>query len=283
MGPLITTDELAARLEGGAPTVLFDCRFSLAEPELGRRQWLEAHIPGAMYAHLDDDLSSPVRPGTGRHPLPEAGAFAEFLALNGWQPGVPVVAYDAQGGAMAARLWWLMKYFGGHAAAVLDGGWNAWLDEDRPTASGHESAIPATPISLSPRPELVLGADGVARALDQDEITLLDARGAERFRGDTEPLDRKAGHVPGARNRPFSGNLDEHGRFKPAETLRKEFVALGDRAPHDVVHMCGSGVTACHNLLAMEVAGLTGSQLFPGSWSEWVDDRGRPVATGKER
>ena len=280
MGPLVTTEMLAARIAAGEPIALFDCRFSLAEPELGRRQWLEAHIPGAMYAHLDDDLSSPVRPGTGRHPLPEAGAFAEFLALNGWQPGVPVVAYDAQGGAMAARLWWLMKYFGGHAAAVLDGGWNAWLDEGRPTTSGHESAIPATPVALSPRPELVLDANAVTRGLQGNAILLLDARGAERYRGDTEPLDRKAGHVPGARNRPFSGNLDERGRFKAADTLRKEFVALADRAPSDVVHMCGSGVTACHNLLAMEVAGLEGSRLYADSWSGWIAGDDRPVATG---
>lgn len=280
MGPLISTDELANRLQDRLPLALFDCRFSLAEPELGRRQWLEAHVPGALYAHLDDHLSSPVRPGTGRHPLPEAGAFAEFLALNGWRPGTPVVAYDAQGGAMAARLWWLMKYFGGHAAAVLDGGFEAWQAEDRPTVSGHESAEPATPVTLSPRPELVLDAHGVARALDRDAITLLDARGAERFRGDTEPLDRKAGHVPGARNRPFSSNLDDHGRFKPAETLRREFANLGERAPHDVVHMCGSGVTACHNLLAMEVAGLEGSRLYADSWSGWIADDDRPVATG---
>jgi len=261
--------------------LVIDCRFDLADPAAGRRDFELGHIAGAVYAHLDEDLSDHSRRGFGRHPLPSADAFSRVLSRWGARPDRPVVACDDAGGALAAaRLWWMLRAAGFADVAVLDGGWRAWRDAGLPQASGAEA----------PPPRAVTVAFDASQCVDFDELErvrldpaflLLDARAAERYRGDVEPLDPVAGHVPGARNRTFQDNLDARGHFKPAAALRSEFAQLLDgRDPRNVVHMCGSGVTACHNLLAMEYAGLHGSRLFAPSWSGWVSDPSRPVAKG---
>lgn len=261
--------------------LIVDCRFALADPGQGEREFLEAHIPGAVYASLDRDLSDLSKQGLGRHPLPEPDAFAQTLARWGWRLGMRVVAYDDAGGALAAaRLWWMLDA-AGIAASVLDGGWQSWREAGLPTESGEAAPLPAAPVEFRFDPTRVVFYDELESLRQQPGTLLLDARAAPRFRGESEPIDRVGGHVPGAGNRPFSQNLDSSGRFKPARMLRAEWdAALGGRAPRDVVHMCGSGVTACHNLLAMEAAGLHGSRLFAPSWSGWVGDPSRPVARG---
>lgn len=277
---LVTADALAARLRDDPP-VLFDCRFDLLEPGAGRAAWRAGHVPGAVHADLDRDLAGPVTATSGRHPLPAADAFARFLAGAGWSPGRDIVAYDAQGGAFAARLWWLMRYFGHDCVRLLDGGWPAWLASGLPVAEGETDPVPATPVTLAPDAAQVLDAGQVVAGLEAGTLVLLDARDAERYAGRTETIDPVAGHVPGARNRPFARSLSSDGRFAEAGDLRADFEArLEGAAPGDVVHMCGSGVTACHNLFAMERAGLPGSRLYPGSWSEWIRDPSRPVASG---
>ncbi|WP_458071847.1 sulfurtransferase [Rhodanobacter sp. BL-MT-08] len=262
--------------------LIVDCRFDLADPAKGEREYLDGHIPGAVYASLDRDLSDLSRQaeGLGRHPLPLESALAQSLSRWGWQPGMPVVGYDAAGGALAAaRLWWLLRLIGEKNVAVLDGGYAAWRAAGLPIEKGAAAARPASKVSLRFNDGLML-LDHAAVA-DAAAGTLLDARAAPRYRGEVEPLDRVGGHVPGASNRPFSDNLGSDGRFKPAAQLRDEFLAvLGAADPSSVVHMCGSGVTACHNLLAMEHAGLHGSRLYPPSWSGWVSDPARPVAKG---
>jgi thiosulfate/3-mercaptopyruvate sulfurtransferase len=261
--------------------LIVDCRFALADPGQGEREFLEAHIPGAVYASLDRDLADLSKQGLGRHPLPEPEAFAQTLARWGWRLGMRVVAYDDAGGALAAaRLWWMLDA-AGIAASVLDGGWRAWREAGLPTASGEAAPLPSAPVEFRFDPRRVVSYEELGRLRQGAATLLLDARAAPRFRGESEPIDRVGGHVPGARNRPFSQNLGPDGRFKPAAALREEWNgALGGRAPRDVVHMCGSGVTACHNLLAMEAAGLHGSRLFAPSWSGWVSDPARPVAKG---
>jgi thiosulfate/3-mercaptopyruvate sulfurtransferase len=261
--------------------LIVDCRFALADPGQGEREFLEAHIPGAVYASLDRDLADLSKQGLGRHPLPEPEAFAQTLARWGWRLGMRVVAYDDAGGALAAaRLWWMLDA-AGIAASVLDGGWRAWREAGLPTASGEAAPLPSAPVEFRFDPRRVVSYEELGRLRQGAATLLLDARAAPRFRGEAEPIDRVGGHVPGARNRPFSQNLGPDGRFKPAAALREEWNgALGGRAPRDVVHMCGSGVTACHNLLAMEAAGLHGSRLFAPSWSGWVSDPARPVAKG---
>ncbi|TAN07755.1 MAG: sulfurtransferase [Rhodanobacteraceae bacterium] len=262
--------------------LVVDCRFTLTDPDAGERDFLAGHIPGAVYANLDRDLSDLSKKGLGRHPLPNPDAFAQTLSSWGWQRRQRIVAYDAQGGAMAAaRLWWMLRR-AGVEAGVLDGGWQAWCKAGLPIESGSAAAGAPSAVTLQ--------FDG-AQAVDYTELDslrmqpsalVLDARGAPRFRGDFEPIDRVAGHVPGARNRPFSLNLDAGKHFKPASELRAEFAALLDgRAPEKVVHMCGSGVFACHNQLAMEIAGLSGSRVFVPSWSGWSSDPARPIATGE--
>ncbi|HET7610915.1 MAG TPA: sulfurtransferase [Rhodanobacteraceae bacterium] len=261
--------------------LIVDCRFALADPGQGEREFLEAHIPGAVYASLDRDLADLSKQGLGRHPLPEPEAFAQTLARWGWRLGMRVVAYDDAGGALAAaRLWWMLDA-AGIAASVLDGGWRAWREAGLPTASGEAAPLPSAPVEFRFDPRRVVSYEELGRLRQGAATLLLDARAAPRFRGESEPIDRVGGHVPGARNRPFSQNLGPDGRFKPAAALREEWNgALGGRAPRDVVHMCGSGVTACHNLLAMEAAGLHGSRLFAPSWSGWVSDPARPVVKG---
>ena len=276
---LIDVAALAA-LEAG-DTLIVDCRFELSDPAGGERAYRAGHIPGAVYASLDRDLSDLSRQGQGlgRHPLPLEAALNRTLAAWGWRRGMQVVAYDAQGGALAAaRLWWLLRLLG-VPSAVLDGGYAAWVDAGQPIATGSASARTPTSVELRYDTQQVLTDH--RQLLDTGAPQLLDARAAPRFRGDEEPLDRVGGHVPGARNRPFAANLDASGHFKSPAQLRTEFTTvLGDIPASQVVHMCGSGVTACHNLLAMEHAGLAGSRLYAPSWSGWVSDPSRPVATG---
>ena len=261
--------------------VLFDCRFNLNDTDAGRSAWLEGHIPGAVYAHLDDDLSGPVTPGSGRHPLPAPDDFAAFLGRSGWRPGKYAVAYDGAGGMIAARLWWLMKYFGLKGGRLLNGGLAAWRAAGLPLEDGAAEIIPCDPPKVQPRPELVMETQDIERALQNHEISLLDARAGVRFRGEAEPLDTVAGHVPGALNFPCDDNLAE-GRLKQTPELREAYQSVLDEGM-PVVHMCGSGVTACLNLLAMEEAGFTENRLYVGSWSEWIRDPKRPVALGDSR
>lgn len=266
--------------------LIVDCRADpagagAAEPDKPEREYLAGHIPGAVRASLEHDLSDLGRKGEGlgRHPLPLEQAFSALLGRWGWHPGMQVVAYDAGSSALAAaRLWWLLRLAGVQAVAVLDGGFAAWREAGLPIESGTVERTPT-------RVDLHFDADQAITdhaALHADPApVLLDARAAQRYRGESEPLDRAAGHVPGALNRPYLDNLDTSGRFKPSAQLREEFAAvLGDTPPEKVVHMCGSGVTACHNLLAMEHAGLRGSRLYAPSWSGWVSDTSRPIATG---
>ena len=261
--------------------LIVDCRFELAAPAKGKSDYHAGHVPGAVYASLDQDLADLSRQaeGLGRHPLPLESSFNDLLSRWGWRAGMQVVAYDASSGALAAaRLWWLLRLVG-VPAAVLDGGYAAWLAAGMPTATGASADSAPTSVALH-YIESQVELDH-AKLLDSHAQQVLDARGAPRFRGDTEPLDRIGGHVPGALNRPFADNLGADGRFKPAAQLREEFNAvLGQSTPDRIVHMCGSGVTACHNLLAMEYAGLHGSRLYAPSWSGWVSDPARPVATG---
>ena len=299
--PAVLARLLAAGAAGAAVVVL-DCRFDLADPQAGRRAHAQGHIPGARYVHLDDDLSGVKTGRNGRHPLPPRQDFVARMQSWGLRPGVQVVAYDASGGIFAARLWWMCRWAGWDDVAVLDGGWAAWLE-----AGGAVSVEPAPPLSGISAPWAVPGGapvrvrdvvelDEVVRHVSAQgaspgracDIVLLDARSPARFRGEGETLDPVGGHIPGAFNRFYQLNLDAHGRFKPPAQLREEFQAvledmsaslsasLSAQVPSTaVVHQCGSGVTACHNLLAMEAAGLSGSRLYAGSWSEWCADPAR--------
>lgn len=274
MNPLMTPAELCALPQA----VVLDCRFSLTDPEAGARAYAQGHWPGAYHAHLERHLSGPKHPAGpqrgGRHPLPDRAAFARQVAAWGITPGVPVVAYDADGGMYAARAWWLLRWLGHADVAVLDGGLPAWLAgggtlaTDAPALHEGRAPYPASPAPAMP----TRSADELAGHV------VVDARAGERFRGDVEPLDRRAGHIPGAINRCFKDNLQADGRFKSAGELLAAFASLGE--PGRLVHQCGSGVSACHNLLAMEAAGLPGAALYPGSWSEWSADPARPIATG---
>jgi thiosulfate/3-mercaptopyruvate sulfurtransferase len=269
-----------ARLQREGEVLVVDCRFELSAPERGERGWREGHIPGAVYADLDRDLSGPHRPGLGRHPLPEDAAFSATLSRWGWRPGLDVVAYDeAQGALAAARLWWLLRLAVQPRVAVLDGGLAAWRAAGQLLEAGPVVRQP-TSVQVVLDRSAVVGSGEIERQLGGASQLLLDARGAPRYRGEVEPIDPVAGHVPGAVNRPYTENLDADGRFKPAAALRAEFSALlGERPASAAVHMCGSGVTACHNLLAMEHAGLAGSRVYAPSWSGWVDDPAHPVAS----
>lgn len=274
---LLGSDDLLALSEAGKCTVV-DCRFDLADTQRGRSQWLEGHIPGADYAHLDDDLSSPVEAHTGRHPLPQTQAFARFLSRIGWAEDRLLVAYDEGYGAYAVRLWWLMRYYG-KPAAILDGGLAAWKASGYGLEAGETLAKATEVPSLQADDSMAVSTETLSHALG--DFTVIDARASDRFSGKVEPLDTRAGHITGALNRPFGSNLRLNGRFKEPAALKKEFQALLGQAPLEgVVHSCGSGVTACHNLFAMELAGLGGTKIYPGSWSEWIRDPARPCATG---
>lgn len=280
---LIEAAELAARLD--IPDwVVLDCRFDLADTGRGERDYALAHIPGAHYAHLDRDLSGPISPGSGRHPLPDPRRLSDWLGRHGIESGVQVIAYDDSGGAMAVRVWWLLRWLGHSRVALLDGGWRSWIDAGYPLE--RTPAVPPVPVEFKgvPDSELLLTTGQVAENLKTGHWLLLDARAAERFRGEQEPIDPVAGHIPGSRNHPLGSNLGPDGRFLPPRVLRANYeTSLGGHAPGRVACLCGSGVTACHNLLAMELAGMRGARLYAGSWSEWIRDPGRPVALGEAR
>ncbi|HXH01973.1 MAG TPA: sulfurtransferase [Candidatus Competibacteraceae bacterium] len=278
---LIAVEDLSPRLSD-PDWVVVDCRFNLMDTEAGRRAYAEGHIPGAVYAHLDEDLSGPRGPYTGRHPLPDPSMLARRLGGWGIAQNSQVVAYDDSGGMFAARLWWLLRWLGHRAVAVLDGGLGEWRRRGLPLSKEMPAPQPRTfPLDHVDTLAWVDSAY-VLENLKLGRDLVLDARAAPRYRGEMEPIDPVAGHVPGALNLPQDGNLGADGRFLPADALRRRFQeVLGQRAPETVLHMCGSGVTACHNLLAMEVAGLSGSRLYAGSWSEWIRDPQRPIARGE--
>lgn len=273
----------AAELQAQPQRHIFDCRFNLSQPAAGAQAYAEAHIPGARYVHLDHDLSRPRSGRNGRHPLPDRAVFAMRLGHLGLTPDTPVAIYDDAGGMFAARLWWMLRWVGHRAAVdILDGGLQAWRAAgfaltDRVPAH-HEADYPLQ------QGDAVVMADDVMSLLNTSAIYLLDARSSDRFRGENETLDPVGGHIPGAHNRFFRDNLTDEGYFKSPHELRREFLALlGNHDPSTVVHTCGSGVTACHNLFAMEIAGFTGARLYAGSWSEWCSDPSRPIEIGPAR
>jgi thiosulfate/3-mercaptopyruvate sulfurtransferase len=275
---LISAQDLAQHLD--APDWrIFDCRHDLRDPDFGRRAYADGHLPGAQFLHLDADLSGPMTGRNGRHPLPDPATLVARLESCGVGNDTQVVAYDDAGGMFAARLWWLLRWLGHHPVAVLDGGLQAWgrasgqLSQETP----RYPPLPYVPAS-APQP---VDAAAVLAHLGDPRMMLVDARSPDRYRGENETLDPVGGHIPGALNRWFRDNLDAEGCFKQPSLLREEFgTLLKGQDARQVVHHCGSGVTACHNLLAMESAGLTGSRLYAGSWSEWCADLGRPVAVG---
>lgn len=285
---LIDVDSLQAFMASGAKLAIVDVSFDLTDTDVGEHAFAARHLPGAVYAHVDRDLSGAKTGRNGRHPLPSRDAFALTLARLGITPETQVVAYDAQGGIYAARLWWMLRWMGHARVALLDGGLNAWGQ-----ARGALTSTPDTAPKARPGPDSVSSRSypaqkSLAPSIDtagllsgMDRKLMIDARAPERYRGEVEHLDPQAGHIPGAVNRFFKDNLQADGRFKPAELLAREFGALlAATAPDQVVHQCGSGITACHNLLAMEHVGLKGSLLYPGSWSEWCADPARPMACG---
>jgi thiosulfate/3-mercaptopyruvate sulfurtransferase len=276
--PLVSPEALLAALAAGAAPLIIDCSFDLGDAGAGERAFQLEHIPGAVHAHLDRDLAGAKTGRNGRHPLPSRDDWAATLARLGATPARAVVAYDAQGGMYAARAWWMLRWAGHQAASVLDGGLQAWKAAGGAVVAG-ASAPEAAPAPYALADSLVASVDADMLARSLGRVTLLDARAGERYRGEVEPLDARAGHIPGARSRFFKDNLDAQGRFRAPAELRAAFEAFG-AAPAQVVHQCGSGVTACHNVLAMEAAGLSGSALYPGSWSEWSSDPQRPVAVG---
>jgi thiosulfate/3-mercaptopyruvate sulfurtransferase len=282
IAPAALATHLAAR-----DWVIIDCRFDLARPDWGAQAFASGHIPRALYAHLDRDLSGPVTPQSGRHPLPEVATLAGTLGRFGIDATMQVVAYDQGSGAFAARLWWLLRWLGHTSVAVLDGGFAAWERAGLPVS--REAFTPAARRFEAHADGALLcrGAE-VAAALASGTLAsgatlLVDARSADRFAGENETIDAVAGHIPGARNHPFATNHDAQGRFLPAAQLRSAWQrTLGGRSPQQLIAMCGSGVTACHNLLALEVAGLSGARLYAGSWSEWIRDPAHAIARGRE-
>jgi thiosulfate/3-mercaptopyruvate sulfurtransferase len=285
---LISAQQLAAL---PARTVIVDCRHDLMQADAGRLAYQAGHLPGALFADMEHDLAdhTPATDGRfkGRHPLPQRAAWLATLARWGVDNDTQVVAYDAHGGMFAARLWWMLRWVGHEASAVLDGGVPAWQQAGYALSSAVDAAEkPSTPGNITDKPSLVKTVDADALLLDivthplpeARKNAVVDARAPDRFRGENETLDPVGGHIPGAKNRFFKENLQPDGRFKPAADLRAEWQQI-IAAPQQSVMQCGSGVTACHNLLALEIAGLPGAALYPGSWSEWCSDPTRPVAT----
>lgn len=277
---IVGAEELARHLDD-PDWVVFDCRFTLTDPDSGLKAYRAGHIPGARYAHLNHDLSSEITATSGRHPLPDPAQLAEKLGQWGVDHHKQVVVYDDSFGAMACRMWWLLRWLGHENVALLDGGYPRWLRNKLSVTTD----LPAiTPAKFEPRPNDAMWVDTqyVEQAVGDKQTLLVDARSEDRFNGEREPLDKVAGHVPGSVNFPFEDNLDLGGTFLSAEELREVYDELLDgTAPDQVIQMCGSGVTACHSLIAMEHAGLTGARLYPGSWSAWITDPGRPVETGE--
>ncbi|MDW3681946.1 sulfurtransferase [Cupriavidus sp. CV2] len=280
---LISSQDLRALRENGSRhSVVIDCSFDLANPAAGREAYLVGHLPGAFYLHLDNELSGEKTGTNGRHPLPDPNTLTARLRVLGVSEDTQVIAYDAQGGMYAARAWWLLRWLGHNAVAVLDGGKNAWVAAGLPLEADN-TPEPETPGNLTRKASLVatVDADAVLANLASPTRLVVDARAADRFRGENETLDPVGGHIPGAANRFFKDNLEGNGSFKPAAALRQEFgQVLGSKPASEAIMQCGSGVTACHNLLALEVAGMPGAALYPGSWSEWCADPARPVASG---
>lgn len=274
---LVSTSELAAHLND--PTwVIFDCRHDLMDKAKGLQLYSQGHIPGAFFARVETDLSGEKSSSTGRHPLPSRESMLAFLAGHGVTPETQVVAYDDSGGFYGARLWWLCRWLGLTRVALLDGGLNLWTAEKRPLSTAVPTPTPTTPFAAKETSMSLVTSDEVFKRLGDTSTLVIDARAAERYRGDVEPIDRVAGHIPGAINRFFKLNLNPDLTFRSAKELRSEFeAALKGVKPGKVAHQCGSGITACANLFAMEYAGLTGSQLYAGSWSEWITDPARPV------
>ena len=279
---LVSTDVLADHLTD-PDWIVFDCRFTLTAPDSGYEQYLQEHIDGARYAHLDNDLSSPITESTGRHPLPDKKQFVQWLRSNGVNNNSQVVVYDESFGAMAGRLWWLLKWAGHDAVALLDGSYPKWRREGHKTS--HDLPVIAeSDFKADFRDEMIASSDEVHEFVKGNkQAVLIDARAEERFSGEIELLDKVAGHIPGAINFMYEDNLDMGGNLLPANELKEQFEGLMSGVkPEQVIHMCGSGVTACHNMIAMEAAGLYGSKLYIGSWSEWITAPDRPVATGDE-
>ena len=278
---LINSETLAKHLHDPG-WVIFDCRHDLFDLAKGERLYREGHIPGAHFVSVDTDLSGDKSGMNGRHPLPSPAAFTAFLARNGVSNASTVVAYDDVGGQFAARLWWMARWIGLTNVSLLDGGIQKWLAEGRSLAIDVPAPYPA-PLRGAADPLMVWSAAEVLAHVYDASVLLIDARAAERYRGETEPIDPVAGHIPNALNRFYKSNLNADLTFRPPQEIRDEFsVMTGNRTPEQVVHYCGSGVTACANLFAMEYAGLRGSKLFAGSWSEWLTDSTRPVvASGK--
>jgi len=274
---LVSTEQLAAHLTDWA---VVDCRWNLQDPVWGPASYREGHIPGAVHAALDADLAGPKTGGGGRHPIPSADALEAQFGRLGIGRGTQVAVYDQDIGMFASRLWWMLRYAGHDAVALVDGGWARWSREGRPAGTGTERRSVCT-FRGNVRPEMRAGLDEVERRTGDADWLIVDARAPERFEGRSEPIDRAAGHIPGAVNHHFRTNASEDGVLLPPDVLRQRYASLADgRDPKQVVMYCGSGVTACHNLLAMEHAGLPGARLFPGSWSEWSADPARPVETG---
>ncbi len=274
---LISTAELAEHL-ADPDWVVGDVRFSLSDHAVGERSYLAAHIPGAVYAHLDRDLASPQVPGkTGRHPLPPVAAITQTLSQWGIDRHTQVVAYDDNSGVFAGRLWWMLRWLGHDAVAVLDGDWRRWQREGRPTRAGVETRPPRSFVA-NVRPELVVTAEEIEARLGDPTLHLYDARGADRFRGENETIDPVGGHIPGARSAPYAGNLDATGHMLPPEALRARFEELlGDTPAEEAIFYCGSGVSVAHDVLALQHAGLGMPRVYVGSWSDWISNGQRPV------
>ena len=276
---LIDVATLAGRLDDPRQ-VIVDCRYNLLDPAAGRGAWTAGHIPGAYYADLGRDLAGPKHAGSGRHPLPDPAIFTAWVARLGIGPGVQVAVYDDAGGQMAARLWWLLRWIGHQEVALVDGGFPAWLAAGFPISTVMPTGrSPAAPGRAGQMP--VIDTAEVLRSLGTGRWRLIDLRARARFRGEQEPIDPVAGHIPGAANAPFTDTLDPAGHFRSAEALRTYFLPLlNGHASATVAAMCGSGVTACHGIFTLELAGFPGVHLYAGSWSEWIQSTARPIATG---
>jgi thiosulfate/3-mercaptopyruvate sulfurtransferase len=274
---LISVADLARHLDDPA-FVIFDCRHELTNPEFGIKAYAQSHIPNARFAHLDRDLSAPPTGHNGRHPLPDPEVFTAWLSRMGVSKDKQVVGYDNAGGVYGSRLWWMLRWMGHQGVAVLDGGWQAWLAAGQPVTSEVPTPIP---VKFTGKPEKSpVDAKYVLEHLHSPDMVLIDARANDRYHGQNETIDPIGGHIPGALNRFFKDNLTPQGYFKSPGQLRDDFRPfVGSGSPEKIVSQCGSGVTACHNLLAMEIAGLKGGRLYPGSWSEWIADPARPRAT----